>query len=371
MKQFLSFVQKEFYHIFRDRRTMLILLVMPLVLVLLFGYVVTTEVKDTKVAVLDMSDDAMTERIINRFEANKYFTVVEKLNDATQIENVLKDGEINMIIVFNGNFVENVVHGGDASVELLVDGTEPNQASMRVTYAQQILNSCKLEIAQSRGVVKPSFQIEPVVKMLYNPQQKSEYNYVPGIIGMILLIICAMMSSVAIVREKENGTMEVLLASPLPPYYIILAKLIPYFVISSFNLVTILLMSFFLLHIPIAGSLIVLAGVSLLYVLVALSLGLLFSSLIDSQFAAMLLSGMVLMMPSMLLSGYLFPVESMPWVLQAISTIIPMRWFVEAIRKIMIQGVDAQYILKETVILIGMVIVFLTIALKKFKTRLE
>lgn len=370
MKQFLAFVRKEFCHIFRDRRTMLILLVMPIVMIVLFGFAITTEVKDTQVAIFDPSKDVATRHIRDMFQANEYFTVAEELTDPRQINEVFKHGNINMVLVFSKNFADNMIHGGEATVQILADGTEPNQASMRVGYAQNILSAWQRELAQTSGV-QPKGQIVPEIKMLYNPQQKSEFNFVPGVIGMMLLLICAMMSSIAIVREKEMGTMEVLLASPLPPAYIVLAKAVPYFTISCVNLTTILLLSAFLLHIPVAGSLVVLIGIALLYILVALSLGLLISTLVDSQLSAMLLSSLVLMIPTILLSGTIFPIESMPVWLQELSVIVPARWFIEAVRKLMIQGVAPQYVRQEFLVLCVMVTLLLSVALKKFKIRLE
>lgn len=369
MKQFLSFVRKEFYHIFRDKRTMLILLVMPIVMIILFGFAITTEVKDTQVAVYDPSKDVATQHIRDMFQANKYFTIAEELSDPSQIDKVFKEGKINLVLVFSENFADNMIHTGEATVQLLADGTEPNQASMRVGYAQNILSAYQRELVQGGG--SSSFQVIPELKMLYNPQQKSEFNFVPGVIGMMLLLICAMMSSIAIVREKEMGTMEVLLASPLPPIYIIIAKAIPYFTISCVNLTTILLLSAFMLHIPIAGSLLCLVGISLCYILVALALGLLISTIVDSQLAAMLLSSLVLMIPTILLSGTIFPIESMPVWLQKVSAIVPARWFIDAVRKLMIQGVEIQYVGREFVILGGMVVLLVAAALKKFKIRLE
>lgn len=275
-----------------------------------------------------------------------------------------------MVMVFSENFADNMIHTDDATIQLLADGTEPNQASMRVGYAQNILSSYIRELSQANGG-NASFQIVPELKMLYNPQQKSEFNFVPGVIGMMLLLICAMMSSIAIVREKEMGTMEVLLASPLPPAYIILAKAIPYFTISCINLATILLLSAFMLHIPIAGSLLCLIGISMMYIIAALSLGLLISTIVDSQLAAMLMSSLVLMIPTILLSGTVFPIESMPVWLQKFSAIVPARWFTDAVRKLMIQGVSLRYVIHEFVIIGIMIIIFISIALKKFKIRLE
>lgn len=369
MKQFLSFVQKEFYHIFRDKRTMLILLVMPIILIVLFGYAITTEVKDSRVAILDLSKDEITRQITEHIEANRYFTITCHLDDEKAIDTLFLRGKIDMVIAFGKNFAREMKHSGNAYIQILTDGTEPNQASVRTGYAQQVLTSYLQEYSKQNNI-RPFYRIEPITRMLYNPQSKSEYNFVPGVIGLILMLICAMMTSIAIVREKEMGTMEVLLASPLPPICIVLAKLVPYFVISCVNLVTILLLSTLMLHIPIAGSLIGFVGISLLYILVALFLGLLISTVVNSQLAAMLLS-LLLIVPTVYLSGITFPIESMPVALQNASAIVPTRWYVEAARKLMIQGVEMKYVLKETLILTLMAFVFLSISWKLFKTRLE
>lgn len=369
MKQFLSFVRKEFCHIFRDKRTMLILLVMPIILTMLFGYAITTEMKGTQVAVLELSQDEVTRQIRERLDANAYFDVTESLIDPQRIDEAFRCGRIDLAVVFEQGFAENLLHTGKASVQLLTDGCEPNQASMRVGYATQILQSYQQEM-RSRYNVRPMMQIVPETRMLYNPQQISAYNFVPGIIGVILMLICAMMSSVAIVREKEMGTMEALLASPLPPLYIILAKLVPYFVLSCTNILTILLLAVFLLDVPMAGSFVCFVGASFVYILVALSLGLLISSLVRTQLAAMLLS-LLLIVPTIYLSGLAFPIESMPVPMQKVSAIVPTRWYIEVARKLMIQGVDARFIAKETLILLIQGVVLIGISLKMFKTRLE
>lgn len=375
MKQFISFVQKEFFHILRDRRTMLILLVMPVVLIILFGYAITTEVRNSRVAIIDLSKYEMTKQIVQRIDANKYFTVTHDLTVGTERQSLRKEtdrlflsGDVDMVVAFSEKFAENTLHGGNATIQLLADGTEPNQAAVRTGYIQQILATYIQDYA-SQHQMKPRFTITPVTRMLYNPQSRSEYNFVPGVIGLILMLICSMMTSISIVKEKEMGTMEVLLASPLPPIYIVLAKLVPYFVISCANLATILLLSVFLLDIPIAGSLVGFIAISLLYIVVALSLGLLISSLVNTQLAAMLLS-LLLIVPTMYLSGLAFPIESMPAGLQRASVIVPARWYVEIARKLMIQGVELRYVMHETGILAVMAVVLLGISWKSFKIRL-
>ena len=383
MKQFIIFVRKEFRHIFRDKRTMLILLVMPIVMIILFGFAITTEVKNSRVAILDHSKDDVTMRIQEHIAHNRYFRIVADVHDEDVIQDLFLEDKADMAVVFSPHFAEEMRHTGQASIQLLADGSEPNQASVRTGYMQQILASCLQDYigeqashtaavsmtGTSSAFPAQGMQIVPVTRMLYNPQSRSEYNFVPGVIGLILLLICAMMTSIAIVKEKETGTMEILLASPLPPIVIVVAKLVPYFVISCMNLCTILLLSVFVLDIPITGSLIGFIGVSLLYILVSLLLGLFISNCVSSQLAAMLLS-LLLIVPAVYLSGLAFPIESMPETLQRASGIIPARWYVEAARKLMIQGVEMKYVMHETAVLAFMALVLLCVSWKLFKVRL-
>lgn len=364
----MSFVTKEFYHIFRDKRTILILLCMPVVQMLLFGFAITTELKNTKVAVFDPSKDAVTQGIKEHLQASDYFSISEELTDINQINDIFKYGDIGLVVVFSENFADNLLRQGEAAVQLITDGTEPNQASMITGYASNIMMSCQQELSDTNIA---SCRIVPEVRMLYNPQGESAYNFVPGVMGMILMLICAMMTSISIVREKENGTMEILLVSPMKPIYIILSKAIPYFVLSLINLTTILLLSVYVLHVPVSGNIFLLFGVSLIFIFLALSLGLFISNLVETQMAAMLASGMGLMMPVMLLSGLMFPIESMPKILQVISAIVPARWYIEAVKKIMIQGVEIQYVMKEIIILSVMAFGLVILSLKKFKTKLS
>lgn len=367
MKQFIAFVRKEFSHILRDRRTLLIILGIPVVQIVLFGFAITTEVNNIRVAVLDPSNDVSTQRIIHQLDASKYFKVSETIHDPAQIETLFQKGKADLAIVFCENFDERIRHTEDASVQLIADATDPNTATQLTQYAVNILNEYRQQISYGQTV---PFQIIPEIKLLYNPQIKSAYNFVPGVMGLILILICAMMTSISIVREKETGTMEVLLVSPMKPIFIIIAKAVPYLVLSCVNLVTILLLSVYLLDVPVAGSLFWLGVVSILFIFVALSLGLLISTVAQSQVAAMLISGMGLIMPVMLLSGMIYPTENMPWILQRISDIIPAKWYIQAVKKLMIEGLGVSYILKELSILAVMALVLMTVSLKKFKVRL-
>ncbi len=366
MKQFISFVKKEFLHILRDKRTMLIVLCMPIVQIILFGFAITNEVKDARIVVFDPSHDAETSRIKQRIESSSYFTITEEIKDYKQISEVFKKGKVNLAVVFSENFADNLLHTGEASVQVIADGSEPNQASSQVGYISQILSSCQQELMAQYHV---PFSIKPDTRMLYNPQRKDAYNFVPGVMGIIMILICAMMTSIAIVREKETGTMEILLASPVKPIYIILAKMVPYMVLSLINLTSILLLATFVLGVP-PGNLFWLVMLSVLFIILSLSLGLLISTLVDTQAAAMLASAMGLLIPTILLSGIIFPIESMPAILQYLSSIVPARWYISALRRLMIQGVSVQYVLQEFSVLAIMAFVLIAVSLKKFKIRL-
>lgn len=272
-----------------------------------------------------------------------------------------------MAIVFSERFIDDL-YTGDARVQLVVDATDPNMSTSQVNYATGIVSMVGQEMMPPN---MSAARLTSDIKLLYNPQMKSAYNFVPGVMGLILMLICAMMTSISIVREKETGTMEVLLVSPVKPLFIILAKAVPYFVLSFVNLITILLLSVFVLDVPVVGSLFWLITVSLLFIFVSLALGLLISSVTRTQVAAMLVSGLMLMMPTMLLSGMIFPIESMPLILQWISDILPACWYIQAVRKLMIEGVPVVLVYKEIGILLLMATVLITISIKKFKYRLE
>jgi len=368
MKQLLSFIRKEFYHILRDKTTMMILLLMPIIQIILFGFALTTEVKDTQVAVLVPTNDEASSRIIDKLNASAYFDVVARIHTTDEIQPVFRDAKAKLVVVFEDHFGEKLRHNGTAHIQLLADATDPNAATSFTFYASNIINSYQQELM---GENKNPYQITPEVKMLFNPQMKSSFNFVPGVLGMIMLLICAMMTSIAIVREKEMGTMEILLVSPMKPIYIILSKITPYFVLSCVNFATIMLLSVFVLGVPIAGSFMSLVAVSLLYIFVSLSFGLLVSTITHSQQAAMLVSGMGLMIPVMLLSGMMFPIENMPLPLQLLSNIVPAKWYIRAVKAIMIEGLGITSVLKEVGVLCLMGVVLVTISLKKFKVRLE
>ncbi len=367
LRSFLSFVNKEIKHIFRDPRTMLILFGMPVVMMLLFGFAITTDVKNVRTIIVTSSMDATTARIAEALGQSTYFTIVGTTPTSKDAELVIRRQQADMAIVFSPRFADRQ-HRGNA-VEILVDAADPNMGQQWANYAQSIIATTMATIAQG-GNAATTWQ-PASTKYLYNPQMLSSYNFVPGIMGMLLMLVCAMMTSVSIAREKERGTMEVLLVSPVRPISIILAKAVPYMLLSILILITILLMSRYVLDVPLAGSIFWIVVISLIYILLALALGLLVSNVAPSQMVALLVSAMVLLMPVMMFSGLMFPVESMPEILQWISCIIPARWYISAMRKLMIMGVGVQYVVEEVTILCGMTIGLLAIALLTFKTRLS
>jgi len=368
MKQFYAFVRKEINHILRDVRTMMILLAIPVIQIILFGFAISTEVRNADIAIYDPSNDAATQRIGELIEVSSYFNVYKYVKTPQEINNLFKRGEVSMVVVFSDQFREKLMHTGKAEIQIIADASDPNNATSLTNYLKGIIGSYQQELMREQKV---PYQITSEMKLLYNPQMKGSYNFVPGVLGMILMLICAMMTSIAIVREKEMGTMEVLLVSPMKPLLIIIAKAVPYFLLSCINLTTVLLLSIFVLDVPVAGSLFWLITVSLVFIFVSLSLGLLVSTVTESQMTAMLISGMVFMLPVVLLSGMMFPVENMPFLLQMVSHIIPAKWYISAVKDIMIKGAGFEAISKELAILAGMIVVLLVVSFKKFKSRLE
>ena len=352
MKQFFSFVIKETKHITRDKRTMLMLFGMPIVMMLLFGFAVTNDVRNVRIIIVMSNADNATQQVADRLAASEYFTLTKVVATPNEAEKAIRDQKADMAIVFSQDFASK-----KSGYQLIVDGADPNMAQQWTTYANAVINNTEAKAVNT--------------KLLYNPQMKSTYNFVPAIMGTLLMLVCAMMTSISIVREKEKGTMEVLLVSPTKPLMIIVAKLVPYLVLAFTILSIILLMSSFVLGVPIKGSLVWIYVVSTIYILLALSLGILVSTIAETQLVALLISAMLLMMPVIMLSGMMFPIESMPKILQYISAIVPTRYYISAMRKLMIMGTGIEEIYFEVTVLISMLIALMSLALAKFNKRLE
>lgn len=368
MNSFWGFVKKEFFHIFRDRKTMLILFGLPVAQILIFGYVVTNEIKDIHVAVLDKSADSYTREIVSKIDASEFFIVDGYLNNEEEIEEIFKQGNVKEVIVFSENFARDLEHEGIASVQLVADASDANTANLVVNYTENMINAWQRQKFVSGAI--PA-QIEPEVRMVFNNELKGVYMFVPGTMALILMLLSAMMTSISIAREKELGTMEILLVSPLNPGKIVIGKVIPYVLLSFTNAIVIIVLSFFVFGLPVQGSLALLLFECFLFTLLALSLGILISTVSNTQQVAMFISLFALMLPTMLLSGFIFPIENMPEVLQWLSHLMPAKYFITIVKSIMIKGVGWSFIWKETLVLVGMTAFFLLLSVKKFSIRLE
>jgi ABC-2 type transport system permease protein len=374
MKQFFSFVKKEFLHMIRDPRSLLILLGMPIAQILIFGFALTNEVKNSRIAIFDPAQDVDSKAIIQKMDASQYFDVVMYVHSIEEIENAFRRNEIKMAMVFEPEFRENLNHANKASIQLITDTSDPNTGTTVANYATNIIQEYQRQLSPIS--IQPStysadrLSISVEARMLYNPQLRGEYNFVPGVMAMILMLISAMMTSVGIVRERELGTMEIMLVSPMRPLMVILSKTVPYMVLSIINFITIMVISVFILHLPIRGSLALLFGVSLLYIFCSLALGILISTVAKSQQVAMLISLMGLMMPTLLFSGFMFPLENLPKPMQVLANVVPAKWYFVIVKNVMLKGLDFSSIWFETSVLAFMTLFFLGLSFKKFKIRL-
>ena len=369
MKRFLGFVKKEFLHIFRDYRTLIILFGIPAAQILIFGFAVSTDIKNAGVAILDLSKDEITQKLSDKIISSGFFKKTDNLLNYSDIDLIFKNGKTKAVIVFEEKFGSKLIKEGKATLSIIADGSEPNVATLVTNYTMAIVNDFNREL--NRTVVNNSILIQPEVKMFYNPNLKSHFMFVPGVITLILILICALMTSVTITREKEFGTMEVLLVSPLKPVQIILGKVTPYFFLSFINVILILIMSWLVFGLPVKGSITLLLLESMLYILMSLSLGILISTISKTMQQAIFISFIGLMLPTILLSGFIFPIENMPKIYDYVSMVMPPRYFIIIIKNIMIKGTGLFFVWKETLILLFMTFLFIGISVKKFKVRLE
>lgn len=367
MKQFRAFVKKEFYHVFRDRKTLLLLFGLPIAQIVLFGFALTNEIKNAKIVVNDLSKDHLSIELTNKLEASEYFEIERMTQSPEDMEQSMKEGKVKMAVVFPEQFSDRLEHEHRAEIQLVADASDPNTATTLVNYVSNVIRSYQLENSQ----LEIPMQIEVRTQMVYNPELKGATNFVPGVMALVLLLVCVLMTSVSIVREKENGTLEVLLVSPFNPLMVILSKAVPYLVLSLVNLAVILILSVTILDMPIKGNLFLLIGISTLFIMTALSLGLLISNVTDSQQTAMLISLMGMLMPTMMFTGFMFPLENMPEVLQWVANIVPSKWYYTMVKAVMIKGLGFSAIWKEFCVLLGMTLLLLLISIRKFKIRLS
>ncbi len=368
MKRFLAFVIKEAKHLIRDLRTLFVLFAIPIVQLLLFGYVISTEIKDAKIAVLDKSHDQVTREITNKLISSGYFVLKERLDTDKDIETIFRKNIIKEVVVFGENFEKKLMTGKSADIQILTDASDPNTASMLDNYTRAILSDYQanmIEGVNKAGVIRVDY------RMFYNEELRSAHLFVPGTMVLILMLICALMTSVSIAREKELGTMEILLVSPLRPLQIVLGKLVPYMVLSFIDMLVIIVIGYWVFEVPVNGSVTLLVGAGTLFILLALTIGVLISTFAKTQQVAMLTSLIGMMLPTILLSGFIFPIENMPKVLQIISLFMPPRWFLSMVKDIMLKGAGFNQVWHYILIIFGMLIFFILMSVRNFKIRLQ
>jgi len=367
MKRFLGFVKKEFLHIFRDGKTLIILFGLPVVMIIVFGYVVTMEIHDVEVGIWDRSRDSETQRATQKIFSSGYFLPAGYLENEEQIGELFRSGKARVVVVFEEEFEARLRTEQRAAIRLITDASDANSAQLAQSYLQGVLmNHFR---SMNAGVSLP-WSVDLRARMYYNEELKGVYMFVPGLMALILMLISALMTSVTITREKEFGTMELLLASPLKPREIILGKVTPYLLLSLINAMTIVLLGFLVFRVPVVGSLWLLLAECMLFIALALSLGVLISTSARTQQIAMVISMLGLLLPTILLSGFIFPIDNMPRILQWISSVIPARYFIVIVKDIMLKGTGLAFIWKETLVLAGMTLFFILAATRRFKIRL-
>ena len=368
MNRFFGFVGKESLHIIRDLRTMMILFGIPVVQILLFGYVLTNEIKDADIAILDHSRDVVTSEITAKLLSSGYFRLAADISSTDEVEPLLRSGRVRQVIIFEPMFAARMVREGSAAVQIVADGSDANAANMVVSYATAVIGDYVAGMQEMRPGVAP---VRAETRMLFNEELKSAFTFVPGTMALILMILSAMMTSVSIAREKEKGTMEVLLVSPLRPVQIVLGKVLPYVVLAFLNAVIIIVLGVLVFDMPVMGSTALLMGVTLLYISLSLSMGIMISTMARTQQTAIFISMFMLLLPVMLLSGFIFPISSMPLILQWMSKLIPATYFIVIIQNLMLKGAGIGFVWVEMVVLAGMMLLFIVVSVLKFKPRLE
>lgn len=367
MKRFFAFVRKEFHHVFRDPKTMLLLFGVPVAQILLFGFALTNEIKNAHIIITDNAQDIASKQIAAKLAANTNFITHQKQLNPQQIEETFRQGKVKLVVIFPPNFNHDLLHLHKAQVQIIADASDPNTANTLTTYATAIITDYQKQLWQNTNL---PLSIHTDMRMIYNPELKGITNFVPGVMALILMLICVLMTSVSIVREKELGTMEVLLVSPFNAVLVVISKAVPYFFLSLVNLTVILLLSVLVMGMPVAGSWALLYAISALFILTALSLGLLISNVTNSQQTAMLISLMGMLLPTLIFTGFMFPIENMPLPLQVMSNIFPSKWYYIIVKNVMIKGLGFTAIWKETLILLTATLLLMTISIAKFKTRL-
>jgi ABC-2 type transport system permease protein len=357
-------IRKEFIHIRRDFRTLIIIFIMPVAQLLMFGYAINVEIQNIALAVIDHSKSPASRELVRAFQGSKFFTVRYFDESENLVGDLFQSRTARVALIIPQDFAQTIERPIATKVQVLIDASDSNAAQAILNYSDAILQTYNA----GRGVAAP-FGVQTTIQ--YNPTLKSAYFFVPGLVALILIMISALLTSVAIAREKETGTMEQILVSPVRPREIIIGKVVPYIVLAFMDGVIILLVAYFWFNVPMMGSVALLLGAALVYVFVALAIGLFISTIAHTQQVAMVAALVTSMLPSIMLSGFLFPIASMPKALQLITNVVPAKYFLVIVRGIMLKGNTVMQIGWPLLVLVGMGIFFTAVSTKKFKTTLE
>lgn len=358
---------KEVRHILRDRQTLAILLLLPLAMVVIFGFALRTDVNVVRIVFVEPATDAATTALRARFAGNTRFDVTGVERSIGPVADMFRRGDVDVAVVFEPGFGEDLARGTAGKLLLVTDASDPNMGSLMLAYATAVIGDYQEELGRPPGMV----EIEVNTRMRFNPRLESVNLFVPGLIALVMTLVAALMTAISLSREKERGTLEVLLVSPLRPREIIVGKVAPYLVLAFANVVTALLAARLVFGVPVRGSILLLLAASTLYAMVGLALGVLIAAKTTSQRAAMLGAMLGTLMPSTLLSGMIFPVTSLPVWLQAVTYIVPARWFIEIARGVMLKGTGIGFLWEPIAVLLVMLLVLMVAAVRSFKPRLS
>jgi ABC-2 type transport system permease protein len=377
MRSLLGLLRKEVQHIRRDPRTLAVIVALPIVQVVLFGYAIRTDVDHVRLAIVDPRPDEETLALRSRFTGAGVFDIKAVVPRTDDLDRLFQSDTVQQAIVFEPGFASHLRSGVPAQLLIVTDGTEPNTASLLLSYAQAVVASYAVDAApRAGGQTAPirraaAVRITPQVRTRFNPTRESVNLFVPGLMAFVLTIISSLMTAISLAREKETGTLEALLVSPLRPWSIIVGKVLPYLVIGLLTAVIIIVEARLVFHVPLHGSPLLLIGSAVLFILASLALGILVSAQTSSQRVAMMGAMLATMLPNILLSGFIFPVESMPLPLRVLSNVVVGRWFVEIARGVMLKGVGLEYVWPQALALAGLASVLLLASARSFSARLE
>ena len=375
LTRLLAIARKEVVQILRDSRSLIIVVLMPAVLVLLFGYGVNLDLKGLPVYVMDQDGSQQSQDLLKHFQASEYFHIARVISDYPSLTRAIDDGHAKMGIVIPWDFSQRLRDGRRVEIQALVDGSDDNTANVLIGYSQAVVQSYSAQIQinwlRERGVSIQPAAMSVETRTLYNEDLESSAFIIPGVLALVMSVIGAFLTSLTIAREWERGTMEQLISTPVTAMEIMLGKLAPYFVLGMFDTIISALIAIYWFNVPFRGSWVTLMVASAMFIVVVISLGFFISVLAKSQFAASQIALLITFLPAFLLSGFLFSIEQMPIVLQWITRILPARYYVSVLKKIFLKGTPAIMLYADLIPLVVFALVLTLVATRSFHKRLE